>query len=255
MAGGAGGDRYWEVDGVRGTAILMMIAFHVAYDLDHFGGARLAVDRGFWWALARLTAFLFLLLVGVSLTLSYARASSRLSPGALRQKYVRRGLTLFFWGLLVTAVTWMVVPEGVIVFGVLHFIGVAVILAYPLLRCHRANLVLAIACMAVGAGLEGVTTDTPLLLWLGIPPEGFYTFDYFPLFPWFGVVCLGLFVGTMLYPRGRRVFALPDWSRVHGVRELAYLGRHSLAIYLLHQPVLVALLWMAGAIDPGFYGF
>ena len=70
--------------------------------------------------------------------------------------------------------------------------------------------------------------------------------DYYPLFPWFGVALLGIFAGESLYPAGMRRFDLPDWSRVAIVRGLRFLGRHSLLIYVTHQPVLIGVFILLG---------
>lgn len=240
--------RFWEIDALRGVAILMMITFHTVYDFDYFGGAAFSIDHGFWWAFARLTALLFIVLVGLSLTISYAKASRRLSAGALHRKFVWRGLTLLAWGTLISAMTWMVIPKGTIVFGVLHFIGVGIILAYPLIPRLRLQLGLGVGCIAAGLLLQSVTVESSWLLWLGIRPEQFYTFDYFPLLPWFGVICLGMALGSLLYPQGARRWPLPEWGNQPVVRLLALMGKRSLFIYLVHQPVLIAVLWATGAI-------
>lgn len=240
--------RFWEIDALRGVAILMMITFHTVYDLNYFGGAAFRINHGFWWVFARLTALLFIVLVGLSLTISYAKTSRRLSSGALHRKFVWRGLTLLAWGALISVMTWMAIPEGTIVFGVLHFIGVGIILAYPLIPHLRLQLGLGVACIAAGLLLQSVTVESSWLLWLGIRPTRFYTFDYFPLLPWLGVLCLGMSLGILLYPQGVRRWPLPEQGNQPVVRLLVLMGKRSLFIYLVHQPVLIAVLWVTGAI-------
>jgi uncharacterized membrane protein len=244
------GKRFWEIDFLRGIAIVMMIVFHFLYDLNFFGVYPVDVYSGFWWLFARVTAAVFLLLVGISLTLSYSRA---LQEGRRRlwSKYLRRGLKIFCLGLAITAITWLFLGAGFIVFGVLHLIGVSVILAYPLVRHRYRNLLLGIIFIIAGLFLWNFVFESGWLLWLGFMPRGFYTLDYFPLFPWFGVVLIGLFLGNSLYRNYKRRFGFPDKPGSVLAKPVCFLGRHSLLVYFLHQPVLIALLYLLGAGDFG----
>lgn len=246
-----GSHRLWEIDGTRGIAILMMVTFHVVFDLHHFGAAAIAVSSGFWRHFAQATATLFLLLVGVSLTLSYSHARRRLTGIELPVKYLKRGIRIFLYGMAITVLTWLFLPNGVILFGVLHCIGVSIMLAYPLLRYRWLTLLLGLASIAAGVAVSGVQAGTNIFLWLGVHTGDLYMFDYFPLLPWLGVVFLGVFLGNTLYPDGKRRWRLPDLSGWPMAGLLAWMGRHSLVIYLVHQPVLIALLAAVGAIEIG----
>jgi uncharacterized membrane protein len=233
--------RFWEIDSLRGIAIVMMVVFHLLFDLNYFGGYGLSLHSGFWLFFGRSTAAIFLFLVGVSLTLSYSRVRGK--PGKeVWEKYIRRGVRIFIYGLVITLVTYLFFAQGVILFGVLHLIGLAIVLSRPFQNLGKWNLFLGLAAIILGLYLQGVWVGYPWLLWAGLIPQGFYTFDYFPLFPWFGVVLLGMFSGSLLYPGGRRRFGLPEISGFPAIRFLNYLGRHSLIIYFLHQPVLIILL-------------
>jgi uncharacterized membrane protein len=246
--------RLWEVDALRGVAIIMMVLVHLRYDLVYYGGHRAPVlVAGFWPNFARATASIFMFLVGLSLTLSFARASQGQATGrSLFGKYLKRGLTVFGWGLLITLVTWVLLGEGAVWFGILHFIGVSIILAYPFLKWRWPNLLIALALIALGAYLSGRTVTFSWLMWLGLVPERLTSVDYYPLLPWFGVVLGGVFVGNVLYPGHVRRIPLPDWSVLLPIRWLAFLGRHSLLIYLVHQPLFIALLSVSGVINLGF---
>ncbi|MEW6771022.1 MAG: heparan-alpha-glucosaminide N-acetyltransferase [Bacillota bacterium] len=228
--------RFWEVDVFRGAAIVMMVVYHVAWDLGYFGYYAGDLAAGPWLVFQRavLTAFVFV--AGVSLWLSYARRE-RVHFGW----YVRRGLKLLGWGFCITAVTALFLKEGTVFFGVLHLIGLAVICAYPFLRLGLVNLLLGAGLLVLGDYLERVPVDFPYLLWLGLCPPDLYMVDYVPFVPWFGVVLLGLSGGFVLYPGGRRLLRLEDASNFPPVRLLGFLGRKSLFIYLMHQPVLFGL--------------
>lgn len=232
----------------------MMVTFHLIFDLTYFGIYDFDVSSGFWWVFARLTAFIFIFLVGISLTLSHTRAEitgkTRENHG-LFPKYLKRGLKIFSLGILITLATWLFIPEDFIVFGILHFIGIAIILEYPFLNKKYTNLILGIFFIIAGLIIAQFTVNYPWLLWLGLKPEVFITVDYFPVLPWLGVVSLGLFAGTLLYRDYKRIFNLPDLSKNHFVRLFSFLGRHSLLIYLIHQPILIIALYMLGAIDLG----
>jgi uncharacterized membrane protein len=238
-------ERFWEIDLLRGVAILMMIGYHLHYDLDYFGSYNFNIQAGFWLYFARAIAAIFLLLVGISLTLSFSRATkTQKRDKGLYPKYLKRGLKIFSWGLVITVMTWFFLSEGFVVFGILHLIGISIILAYPVLNFRYGNLVLGIVCLALGLYLKNLTVGFPWLLWLGLMPARFYSIDYFPLLPWFGAVLIGIFLGNSLYPHYRRNFNLHDLSKFAVIRFLTFLGRHSLLIYLIHQPVLIIVLFI-----------
>ncbi|NMA11480.1 MAG: DUF1624 domain-containing protein, partial [Methanomicrobiales archaeon] len=203
------GERYWEIDLARGVAVVTMIVFHSAFDLNFFGVLPLNVSGGFLRMLAYLTASTFIFLVGVSFTISYARAARRLDKRGLTLKYVRRGLTIFGYGLVITVVTRLFLPDVYIVFGILHFIGIAILLAPFFVRFDSERLIItSIAFLIAGYAASLVSGPWPLL-WLGIRPESFTSLDYVPLLPWFGLILIGMACGHRFYPDGRRGFPLP----------------------------------------------
>lgn len=267
-----GESRFFEIDLFRGIAIIMMVLFHTLFDISFFSIAQVNVASGFWRYFAYATATLFLFLVGVSLVVSHARAARYLAGFALAKKFLLRGAGIFLLGLGITFATWFYLREGFILFGILHLIGISVMLSPLFFRFRKYNLVLGIAGILIGwfvigsigpvwlqpfgiqpagAWSVGYAPMIPwtltgaiiplLLLPLGIHASSFMTVDYTPLFPFLGVVLLGMGAGEFLYGGGIRHFTA---SRVpeHLASPLSFLGRHSLLIYIVHQPVIILLL-------------
>lgn len=245
--GHAARNRLWEVDSLRGVAIVMMVIFHLMWDLWFFRVLpNVVLWAGFWKYFQRTTASLFIVLVGVSLTISYNRALRKgEAGGALYRKFLLRGLRIFAWGV-VFSIAAQVAGTGYVHFGVLHLIGFSIAAAYPFLRLRWVNLALWLLFVAIGGWVQDVRVDTVWLVWLGLEPQGYAPVDYFPIFPWFGVVLLGIFLGNLLYPAGQRRFSLPNLSELPPFNALEFLGRHSLFIYLIHQPLLIAILVLLG---------
>jgi uncharacterized membrane protein len=241
------GERFIEIDLARGIAVIMMIVYHVLFDLWFFSLYPVPVSSGFWKYFAVVTASLFLLLVGVSVTISAAHAEKTLSARDFYKKFFKRGFTILAIAVGITVVTWWYLGgEGFIVFGILHLIGFSIILS-PFFF-HRGKKTLVAGALVIAAGLAIMQVRGPAyLIPLGIFPESFYSVDYTPLFPWFGVVLAGIFLGETLYPGGLRGFSLPKFQKCRRIvaypeRALAFLGRHSLIIYIIHQPVIILLL-------------
>ncbi len=219
----------------------MMVVYHLMYDLYYFRVSDAIFTDPFWFYFQRATATLFIGLVGVSLALRSARAQHRLVYAAL----LKRGLTILGWGLVITTITRFALgPDVYIRFGVLHFIGVSILFAYPFLRGKWLNLVFGMGLIALGVWLQRFTFGPPwssYLFWLGLEPPNHTYVDFFPFIRWFGVVLLGIFVGNQLYGQVGRRFSPADRTETWVVCALSWMGRRSLAIYLLHQPILFAL--------------
>lgn len=236
------GARYWEIDALRGVAIIMMILFHLGWDLHYFRLSPIDVfdEPWNWWG--RATATLFLLLVGVSLHLSGQRAARVGGEATIWRRQLRRSLVVLAGALAVTIVTWLAFGRGFVVFGILHLIGTSMLLAYPFRRLGRWNLVPALLFLLGGQLVAPIIVGFPWLVWLGLRPAGFFSVDYYPLLPWFGLVLVGLALGGQLYDQTGRRLHLPAVDRWPPLRLLGLLGRHSLMIYLLHQPLLIGVL-------------
>jgi len=236
--------RFWEIDFLRGIAIITMIVFHFLSDIVLLGKYNLNLDSGFWFYFGRITAIIFLLLVGISLNISYSRLKTKSF-----KKYLKRGLKIFSWGLLLTLLTFIFFKEGFIVFGILHLIGISIIAAYPFLKHPYFSLLIGLVFITRGIFLIKETADFPYLMWLGLKPENFSTIDYYPIIPWFGVVLIGIFLGNLLYKNNIRRFKIWDLSKISFIRFFSFLGKHSLLIYLIHQPILIIILYIFGIVS------
>ena len=213
--------RYPLIDALRGLAVALMVAYHLAYDLAVLELA--PVDPGrtgpFWGGFPNLIIALFLFSAGVSLRLCHVPV---FSPG----RFWRRWAKIALAALAVSLCTYALFPEGWIYFGVLHCIALGSLAALPLLGSPRLALAFALALLA----LEAAPVALPRF------ELAHESLDYVPPFPWFAWIFLGLFAHSLGVHR----------LGMHGRWPVALTlpGRHCLAIYLLHQPLLYGGLWL-----------
>lgn len=221
------------IDALRGVAILLMVLYHFCFDLSHFRLANFDFyNDPFWLNFRTLILSMFLLLVGASLVLASRKVLNT-------RRYMNRLALLFGSAVLVSVSTWWMFGDRFVFFGVLHFIALASVLGLLFLRAGWLNLVLGVVLIIIGSSYQSSWFDVPGWRWIGLMTHKPATEDYVPLLPWFGVVLLGLFLGPWLNRLAQR------WQGVQhfrAVQWLAFSGRHSLLIYLLHQPLLIGAL-------------
>lgn len=237
------------VDAARGVAIAMMIAYHFCFDLTYFGWTRWAMlDDPGWVAWRTLIVTSFLLLVGLSLALRDARDQTH--AGAMSNRhdatraFARRWAQIAAAALLVSAGSALLFPRTFIYFGVLHFVAVALLICRRAPRLGAWAIALGAAAIALGLLIHHPGFDPRFINWIGFAAHKPITEDYVPLFPWLGVVLVGSGLGALWVRRRCRVAPVISvaWQATpRGVRMLlAGAGRWSLAIYLVHQPILIS---------------
>ncbi|MBM3085543.1 DUF1624 domain-containing protein [Chelatococcus daeguensis] len=239
-AGIHGHSRLLGIDLARGIALLAMAVYHGAWDASHLGLTSVDVvnDPG-WRLFARAIAASFLLLVGFSLVLAHG---SRIRW----QAFLRRLAVIVAAAAAITIVTFFAFPQSYIFFGILHCIALSSLLALPFLRLPPAVAAAAgIAVVAAPGLVASPLFDLPALAFVGLGTQVPVSNDYVPLFPWFGPVLLGMAAGRLAVDRN--LTAWLQTSRTPGLagRLIAWTGRHSLAFYLVHQPVLFGLMFLA----------
>lgn len=235
-------DRIWEIDFLRGIAIILMIFFHIIFDLNFYSITNFNISSGILFFIARLSATMFITIAGISLSISYSRVKNKLNKKDILIKFIKRGTKILFLGLVISLVTWIYLQEGFIIFGILHFIGVSIILSILFIEFKYINILLGIFFIFIGFILGSFIFNFNLLLPLGFVPKNFWTVDYFPLFPWFGIILFGISIGNMIYPGLKRKYLIKDLSENNIIASLCFLGRNSLFIYFIHQPIIIMLI-------------
>lgn len=228
-----------EIDIIRGIAIVLMVVFHIVFDLTNFFGFNIEYHRGFWYYEGRLSAILFIMAAGMVSAVIAGQGDLKTAW----QKNLKRGLRLIGWGMVITLVTWFFDSKNTIWFGILHFLGVAIILSILFARFRWVNLILGILIIILGSFFLKLQADHSWFLIFGIRPYGFQSWDYYSLFPWFGVVLIGLGLGNFVYQNQTMLPATKKPSHVV-FSSLIWLGKYSLWIYLVHQPILLGLFWL-----------
>ena len=222
-----------SVDALRGLAIVAMIAYHFCFDLRYFGITRWDFEHDLRWLGSRAAILSsFLLVAGISAVL----ANRRPSPLA---HWLRHVGVIALAALLVTAGSYLMFPQSFIWFGVLHAIALSLLLAKPLIGGAWLAAPIGVAMIVSGLVFSNTVFDNRTLGWIGFMTAKPVTEDYVPLFPWMGVLLLGVALGHVLVHT--RFAMLAPLGRVPAF--LRFLGRHSLVVYLVHQPVMIALLW------------
>ena len=219
--------RYLEIDLIRGFAIVLMVAFHLSYDLNHFGYIDIEIRRGLEWRYFRyLILTLFIGTVGISLVLAN-RTNIDL------RKVLKRAAMLLAASTLITLASYFMNPHMWIYFGVIHFILAGSLVG--LLFVQRPYLSLAVGLLIILLYNMGLANMHWLYNYLQeslhLPR---HTEDLVQFVPWFGVLLVGIFIGHQRWY---------EWGvKSNRTTEgLAFLGKHALIIYLVHQPILFGI--------------
>jgi uncharacterized membrane protein len=229
--------RYQAIDILRGIAIALMVIFHFSYDLNFFKLVRIDIYHDpFWMNFRVLIVSLFVGLVGVSLVLATQN-------GINLKRFSHRLAWLVVLAIAITGMSYFMFPKGMIVFGILHFIAFASVAGLLFVRLYWPSLILGIGIILLDRVYHNPFFDQYWIHWFGLTVHRPKAADYVSVIPWFGVVLIGIFIGQTIL-RNETLQRRLSVSSDHPLpRGLAFAGRHSLLIYMIHQPVLFAILW------------
>ncbi|WP_244412264.1 DUF1624 domain-containing protein [Sinorhizobium sp. CCBAU 05631] len=236
------------LDALRGLALVAMAIYHFTWDLEFFGYvAAGTAGTGGWRLFARLIASSFLFLAGYSLVLGH-------SPKFRARPFLKRFAKIAGAAALISIATFFAIPQSFIFFGILHAIAAASLVGILFLRLPApASFLAAAAAFAAPLYLRSAFFDAPALWWVGLSETIPRSNDYVPLLPWLAPFLIGL--GTaklfhaMLIARWRTAKSDEGNGKLW-IKPLAIAGRHSLAIYLIHQPLLIGLVYAYSLVAP-----
>lgn len=238
--------RYTVLDILRGLAIIAMLVYHALWDIVYMFGANIPwfkTDAGFIFQQS--ICWTFILISGFCWSLGRHR--------------LRRALTVLACALGITVVTALVMPENIIFHGVLSLLGTAMLVTIPLDKIFgRIPPVIGFAVSAVFFALTYNVSDGTLgfgntailrlpeslyanniTAFFGFPHDGFYSSDYFPILPWLFLFWAGYFLYRFFVRKG-----LLMYLATVSFRPLEFIGRHSLEIYVAHQPIIYGILFI-----------
>ena len=227
--------RNQTIDLIRGVDIVFMVLFNYTVTLRYFGLIRIQPDL-YYRSLPLIIASIFIFLSGVAAYASFENNKQNFS-----RRYFIRGGKLLVFAAFITLFTAIFVPEGTVYFGILHFFAISSFLIPVFMKYHDLNPIAAVLIILPGIYLQTRDFSFSYLLWLGFMPENFTTFDYFPLLPWLGVLLLGIFSGKSIITKTGHI----KYNN-KSAEAFVFLGRNSLTVYLMHQPILISFLMLIG---------
>ena len=235
--------RYLEIDFLRGVAILMMIVFHFLFDLALFKIANFPIFSNPFWLVYRETGvFIFMSVSGFCL---YREHHEKI----LWNRVWKRFLKLMLAGACITIATYYYSPDKTIWLGILQFFALAGLLGLFFLRFDRLNLILGVLIIAfgfIGKVNEAPNYMGPLFTWVGFGTMHLNTFEIFPIVPFFGYYLIGIYLGKKLSEaKDQDHYLIHINPHNEWIRFIAFFGHYSLLIYLIHQPILLGILYLS----------
>ena len=230
--------RIWEIDFLRGIAVILMIIFHLVFDLNEYFSCDIEYLNGFWYYIGKFSAILFIVISGISVNFG--------------KNSLNRGINLFLIGMLLTVITYIINNEIYINFGILHFLGLSMVIyyyynsiisrIYPSIKVATLNIatfIISVVIIIIGNILSDVRVENLYLFPLGLTNATFKSLDFYPLLPWFGLFLIGALLGKIIYKEKKSVFRKPIQPNI-----ICYAGQKSLIIYLIHQPIILFILYI-----------
>lgn len=216
--------RIWELDFLRGIALLFMIYFHIIFDMKDIFGYNVEYSKGFNYLTGRVAGILFILISGVSCTLS--------------NNNIKRALKILTIAVTITIATHLYDVELGVKFGVLHFLGFSIMI-YPFLNKLNEYLLamLGTVILIFGNYVSKLNPGTDYLFIFGITSEKFVSSDFYPLIPWLGIFIYGIILGKIFYKDKTSVFNLQLKNNI-----VSWLGRNTLIVYIIHQPIILSII-------------
>lgn len=239
--------RFEWLDTLKGILLIAMASYHTMWDLADAGYLDAAFPSTGWPRLyARAIASSFLFISGFSLVLAHGH-------GIRWKSFGKRLAVIAAAAALVTVASYFVIPQGLIFFGILHEIAVASLFGLLFLRLAWPITVFAAAIIIAVPNYVSPSDmfSPPWLWWVGLSAHTHNSFDYVPVLPWLGAFLLGVAFGKIgtiqdsLRQNARGIRPSKSWTA-----PIAFLGRHSLVFYLVHQPVLISILYVFSLVVP-----
>lgn len=232
------------MDFLRGLAVIGMIVFHAFFVLTFLGDLDLRMNEGWWLYFADVVRFIFLSLVGVGMVISYENVRKKgggYFDGIFRQW--KRGAAILIVAFLVNIATYFFVPDQYVRFGILHLIAFSIFVLSFLLGRKYLALLFSVFSFVFAYYLRDLDLDFLLL-----KSDSMVSLDYFPLFPWMGIVSLGIFFAYIFYGNGKSKFNFP-FLKSDYLKPIYWLGKKALPVYLLHVPLIILIFWLLGLIS------
>lgn len=217
--------RIWEMDFFRGIALILMIIFHLVFDLKEFAQVSVNYASGFYYYVGKIAGISFIILAAISCYFSKSN--------------MKRGLQILGMGIAITIVSHIYNPSYGIKFGILHFLGISIII-YPIFKDVNKWFLLVLGTLIIILGNYFKLINMPFdyLFIFGLTGDLFVSADYYPLLPWFGVFLYGIFIRQILYSEKKSLFSFHPRNNI-----ISTLGRHTFIIYLVHQPLILLIIW------------
>jgi uncharacterized membrane protein len=229
------------IDWLRGLAVVAMIVFHFSYDLTVEAKLKLSFIRAlpdlYWIIMPKIIGGLFFILMGVS---AYVRHQSLKHQSAwitFRQPLLR----ILLGALIVSFATSFLGADRQIKFGVLHGLAASLVLLIPVIDRPKVLWVVGLAATIIGIVFRFIVVPFEHFWWLGFFAKDRSSFglDVYPILPWVGIV----YLSVALSPRLIQI--MQSTQATTQSPFLRYFGRHSLIIYLIHQPILIGCIKVA----------
>ena len=227
-------NRLIEIDAMRGIAIILMVIFHIALADNLFSNKSHNLHNGFFDFIGEFSRTTFLVLVGASLVLAYKKKKAEKKSFKMFQ--VKRGVQLILYGLIVTFLTKLVLPQQYVAFGILHFIGLSIILLSFVIDKKFIIFLMLIVCLTTYGKV--FFKNPSLANYILGTNTGFHgwTIDYFPLLKNLPKVIVGILFRHFY---SENPLPIPETIRKHRAMSiLETLGKQSLNIYMIHLPIV-----------------